>query len=72
MERSQNVETMAELYQETRKKYDNYRIDGLISGMSKFRSTFDDVALDGVFYLDFYSLEIFGKTKLGQLLLFAK
>jgi predicted amidophosphoribosyltransferase len=25
-----------------------------------------------MFYLDFYSIEIFGKTKLGQLLLFAK
>jgi predicted amidophosphoribosyltransferase len=25
-----------------------------------------------VFYLDFYSIEIFGKTKLGQLLLYAK
>lgn len=40
--------------------------------MAKLQSTFDEVALDEVFYVDFYSVEVFGKTKLGQLLLFAK
>ncbi len=40
--------------------------------MYKIKSTFDEVWLDEVFYVDFYSIEIFGKTKLGQLLLFAK
>src|SRR4051812_9827696 len=63
---------MARLYDDTMKKYDSYRETDLIDGMSKLRSTFDNVALNEVFYLDFYSIEIFGKTKLGQLLLFAK
>jgi len=34
--------------------------------------TFPKIYLDYLFYLDFYSLERFGKTKLGQLLLYAK
>lgn len=40
--------------------------------MYKLQTSFSDVALDKVFCVDFYSMEIFGKTKLGQLLLFAK
>jgi predicted amidophosphoribosyltransferase len=35
-------------------------------------TTFERVALDKLFYLDFYAIEWFGKTKLGQLLLLAK
>ncbi len=71
-ERKQDVMKMAKLYKDTTEKYNKHKIGGLLDGMAKFRSTFDDVALDEVFYLDFYSVEIFGKTKLGQLLLFAK
>jgi len=40
--------------------------------MGKIKITFDQVFLDKLFYVDFYSLERFGKTKLGQLLLYAK
>jgi phosphoribosylpyrophosphate synthetase len=36
------------------------------------KNTFPNVYLDEIFYLDFYSIERFGKTKLGQLLLYAK
>jgi len=53
-------------------KYQRYRRYGLISGMSKLKETFGRVYLDKLYYLDFYSLERFGKTKLGQLLLYAK
>lgn len=35
-------------------------------------STFEDVFLDDIYYLDFYSIERFGKTKIGQLLLYGK
>lgn len=62
----------AEEYRKTLKKYQAFRKDGLLNGMHKFQTTFEEVALDSVFYLDFYSIERFGKTKLGQLLLFAK
>jgi len=55
------------------KKYKPLYSDGLINGMKKFKETFrDDVFLDKVFYLDFYSIERFGKTKLGQQLLHGK
>ena len=59
-------------YQETINKYRKYRKQGLIDGMYKMKSSFNNIALDKVFYVDFYAIEIFGKTKLGQLLLFAK
>jgi predicted HTH transcriptional regulator len=72
-ERKLDPRKTAERYQKTLRQYYSYRNnDGLIDGMYKLKSTFDDVALDHVFYVDFYSIEIFGKTKLGQLLLFAK
>jgi len=59
-------------YIKTLQKYDVYKKDGLIDGMTKIRSTFSNVYLDKLYYLDFYSIERFGKTKLGQLLLYAK
>ena len=59
-------------YEHTLKKYAPYKKGGLIDGMYKMKHTFDHVHLDKVFYLDFYSIERFGKTKLGQLLLYAK
>lgn len=59
-------------YIQTISRYSLYKKNGLIDGMHKMKTTFDEVALDKLFYIDFYSIEIFGKTKLGQLLLFAK
>lgn len=59
-------------YEKTLKKYDAFKKDGLIDGMSKMKNTFKNVYLDSIYYLDFYSIERFGKTKLGQLLLYAK
>lgn len=59
-------------YFKTLSKYDQYKENGLISGFSKINNTFKDIYLDELFYLDFYTIERFGKTKLGQLLLYAK
>lgn len=59
-------------YINTLKKYSIFRKDGLINGMQKINGTFDNVFLDNIYYLDFYSIERFGKTKLGQMLLYAK
>ncbi len=56
----------------TLKKYDQFRKDNLIDGMAKMKQTFGEVFVDKLFYLDFYSIERFGKTKLGQMLLYAK
>lgn len=66
------VEKTALEYEKTFKKYISYKKDGLIDGMYKMKHTFDAVFVDKVFYIDFYSIERFGKTKLGQLLLYAK
>ncbi len=63
----------ADEYLQTLKKYDRHRrSDGMIDGTEKLKSTFHDSCLSGLLYLDFYSIERFGKTKLGQLLLYAK
>ena len=66
------IEKTANEYLQTLKKYNFYKKGGLIDGLSKFKSTFEKVYLDQVYYLDFYSIERFGKTKLGQFLLYAK
>jgi biotin operon repressor len=66
------VEKTAVEYERTLKKYLPYKKDGLIDGMYKIKHTYPEVFIDKVFYLDFYSIERFGKTKLGQLLLYAK
>lgn len=68
----QSPEKMAQMYEKTIAKYAPLKKEGYIDGMIKIKLTFSDVYLDNIFYLDFYSIEIFGKTKLGQLLLYAK
>lgn len=70
--RNEPVEKTAKEYIESLEKYAKYREDGLINGDYKMRHTFKEVFLDKIFYLDFYSVERFGRTKLGQLLLYAK
>lgn len=62
----------AKEYVATVSKFDHFRKNNLIDGMSKMKQTFKEVFLDNLFYLDFYSIERFGKTKLGQMLLYAK
>jgi DNA-binding Lrp family transcriptional regulator len=66
------IQKTAREYQRTLKKYEAHKMHGLINGMDKFKNTFNKVYLNKVFYLDFYAIERFGKTKLGQWLLFAK
>lgn len=64
----------AQEYIKTLNKYASFRDkkSGLISGLEKFKKSFAQVFIDQIYYLDFYSLERFGKTKLGLLLLYAK
>ncbi len=59
-------------YIATLSRYDTFRKEGLIDGMKKMHATFKSPSLDALFYVDFYSIERFGKTKLGQTLLYAK
>lgn len=54
------------------KKFLRYKKQGFINGLPKLKNTYNQVFLDNLYYLDFYSIDRFGKTKLGQLLLYAK
>jgi len=65
------VKTASE-YRATLSKYHALRKDGFLDGSRKISATFDKSWIDNLFYLDFYSIERFGKTKLGQLVLYAK
>ena len=59
----------------TRKKYDGYyNAKGIIDGKEKLKNTkgYDEIHLDEIYYLDFYAMERFGKTRLGTLLHYAK
>ena len=67
-----DVSRKAKEYNDVLKKVETYKKDELISGIDKMRNTFEKVFLDEVFYLEFYSIEVFGKTKLGQMLLYSK
>jgi biotin operon repressor len=68
------LQKTAREYGKTVQKYSAYKdkSNGLIDGGYKLKHTFPEVFADKVFYVDFYSIERFGKTKLGQLLLYAK
>jgi len=68
------IKTIGE-YVMTLEKYGTYFSDqGVIDGMEKLRSTkgYPVIHLNGLFYLDFYAIERFGKTRLGTLLHYAK
>ncbi len=59
----------------TREKYLAYfGTNKLINGTKKLKTTkgFDKICIDEMYYGDFYAIERFGKTKLGNLLHFAK
>lgn len=68
----QPIEKTAKSYVETINKYYKFKRHGLINGTLKLKNTFPKVGLERLYYLDFYSIDRFGKTKLGQMLLYAK
>ncbi len=71
-----NINKMAEQYAVVIAKYADIREGGLLDATKKMQDAFDGtiskLCVDKVFYVDFYALETFGKTKLGQKLLYAK
>ena len=74
--RGLNVGKTAGQYSDVLSKYAKIRATGLLDATSKMQRAFSngvgELCIDKVFYVDFYALEIFGKTKLGQMLLYAK
>jgi hypothetical protein len=64
---------LAEEYVKTHKQARlHFTSKGWIDATDKLNSTFEKVFVDHLLYEDFYSLPKFGKTKLGQLVLYAK
>lgn len=72
-DRHYDISQKASEYTALHKKYEALKKNGLLDGMTKMQTTFgDDCQVDKAYYVDFYAWEVFGKTKLGQLLLYAK
>ena len=68
-----DLKKLSQEFTSTRKtanKYFNHQ--SWIDATSRFNSIFPKQPIDKVIYQDFYSLPKFGKTKLGQLVLYAK
>jgi DNA-binding Lrp family transcriptional regulator len=61
-------------YIETTKRYRKYfDQNGLIDATNKFKVTFPEYQdIEKVYYCDFYAIERFGKTKLGNLMFYGK
>ena len=73
IKRKVSIQKTAQDYIKTLNKYKKYYNEtGFIDGSLKMQKTFSEVFLDKTYYLDFYAIERFGKTKLGSLLLYAK
>lgn len=59
----------------TKEKYSKYYNDNqIVDGLKKLLNTkgFERIYLDALFYFDFYAIERFGKTKLGNIMHYAK
>jgi hypothetical protein len=72
--RNQPFEKTVHEYIKTVEKYKQYKNTfGLIEGTDKLKNTYhENTYLNKVFYLEFYAIERFGKTRLGTLLHYAK
>jgi DNA-binding Lrp family transcriptional regulator len=69
------VEKTIKEYIDTRQKYlDFYNQQHLIDGFQKLKTTngIGSIGVDAFYYLDFYAIERFGKTRLGTLMHYAK
>ncbi|MEZ4916049.1 MAG: DeoR family transcriptional regulator [Chitinophagales bacterium] len=70
-----NVEKTINEYILTRNKYlQYYNNNSLINGIEKLKNTkgINQIGVDELYYLDFYAIERFGKTRLGTLMHYAK
>jgi predicted amidophosphoribosyltransferase len=67
-----NIEAKAIEYYNIYKKYEQYKVNNLIEGTEKMHNVFNTKCIKEVFYNEFYAWEIFGKTKIGQLVMYSK
>lgn len=71
-DRNMNIDKQVNEYEKILKAISKSKKGNLIDATKKFTDTFEENYLDKAYYIDFYSIPHFGKTKLGQLLLYAK
>ncbi|MEO8148777.1 MAG: hypothetical protein ABI723_14125 [Bacteroidia bacterium] len=74
-QRNLPLEKTLEEFIKAKLKYDGYfNSAGIIDGNEKIANTkgYAEIYLDQIWYLDFYAIERFGKTRLGTLLHYAK
>jgi len=70
---SKRIKELSQEYKHTIEESQKYfDKNGFVNATEKIKNTFSETFLDSVYYLDFYSLPKFGKTKLGQLVLYSK
>lgn len=75
LQRQLPLEKTISEYLKTKEKYFGYYNSiNIIDGIEKIVNTkgYEKIYLDEIFYLDFYAIERFGKTRLGTLLHYAK
>jgi predicted amidophosphoribosyltransferase len=70
--RKSDVHQKAKEYEKMFHQKESYKEKGLIDATQKIITSFDQNYLEKIWYVDFYSWEIFGKTLLGKLILYAK
>ena len=70
--KQKNIAGLVAEYIKTRKQINNHVKKNRIDATDKIQKTFDKKNIKKVFYQDFYAIPKFGKTKLGQLVLYAK
>ena len=68
------IKTLKEFVQTKEKYASYYDKQGNINGFDKLKNTkgYEKIWLDDLYYLDFYAIERFGKTRLGSILHYAK
>lgn len=71
IERNFDIQKKSREFLGIMEKYQRLRKNDLLDATSKLKNTFSKGA-DELYYYDFYSIEVFGKTKMGQKLLYAK
>jgi predicted amidophosphoribosyltransferase/DNA-binding HxlR family transcriptional regulator len=71
-ERSFDPEQQATRYKSLFLEKEKWKQNGLIDATEKITKSFEKNYLEKFWYIDFYSWEIFGRTLLGKLILYAK
>ncbi len=68
----EEFDNLANRYLVVRSKANRFKKQGLIDFTQKIKKAMGDKGIDKAFGIDFYSLPEFGKTRLGQLVFYAK